>query len=378
MSKKLTIQDIARLAGVSRSTVSRVLNKKPDVDAATRERVLHIIEEYGFVPDQAATRLAGGRSKIIGVIAPSVSWPLIPAIIQGVVVPIVHWPTIPEIMRGITDTLGKTPYELLLYSIDHQRDHREIIQRILATQLLSGLIVVLPGQAASYFLALHEHGLPVVMIDDQESPSAIPWVGTDNRQGAYHAVRHLIGLGHRRIAHIRGLYACSEERYQGYCDALREAGIPLDPSLVEQGDFDVEGGKSCALRLLSLAERPDAIFAGNDQMAIGVLAAAETHGLQVPDDLAVMGFDDIPFSSHLRPALTTVRQPLFEMGQQAVELLLSLIEPSASFSPHAIPAPGQDPELIRIYLKTNLIIRASCGAGQTHLPHPLASSREEV
>jgi LacI family transcriptional regulator len=366
MPRKLTIQDIARLAGVSRSTVSRVLNKKPDVDDITRERVLRVIAEHGFIPDQAATRLAGGRSKIIGVIAPSVSWPLIPTTVQGVLVPVGHWPTIPEIMRGITDALGKTPYELLLYSIDQQRDHREIIQRILATQLLSGLLVVLPGQASPYLLTLHEQGLPVVIIDDQGNPESIPWVGINNYQGAYRAVHHLIRLGHRRIGHIRGLYACSEERYQGYCDALREANIPLDTALIEQGDFTVSSGQGCANRLLALPEPPSAIFAGNDQMAVGVLAAAEVRGLQVPDELAVVGFDDIPFSAHLRPSLTTVRQPLVEMGQKAVELLLSLIHHEArpldprlaQFTPSA-PQPERS---TRIYLETELIIRESCGA----------------
>lgn len=366
MPRKLTIQDIARLAGVSRSTVSRVLNKKPDVDDATRERVLRVIEEHGFIPDQAATRLAGGRSKIIGVIAPSVSWPLIPTTVQGVLVPVGHWPTIPEIMRGITDALGKTPYELLLYSIDQQRDHHEIIQRILATQLLSGLLVVLPGQASPYLLTLHEQGLSVVIIDDQGNPESIPWVGINNYQGAYCAVRHLIRLGHRRIGHIHGLYACSEERYQGYCDALREADIPFDPALVEPGDFTVSSGQDCANRLLALPEPPSAIFAGNDQMAVGVLSVAEVRGLQVPDELAVVGFDDIPFSVHLRPSLTTVRQPLVEMGQKAVELLLSLIhQESRPLDPRLaqFTSSASQPERpTRIYLETDLIIRESCGA----------------
>jgi LacI family transcriptional regulator len=350
MPRKLTIQDIARLAGVSRSTVSRVLNKKPDVDDATRERVLRVIEEHGFIPDLSATRLAGGRSKIIGVIAPSVSWPLIPTTVQGVLVPVGHWPTIPEIMRGITD---------------------EIIQRILATQLLSGLLVVLPGQASPYLLTLHEQGLPVVIIDDQGNPESIPWVGINNYQGAYRAVRHLIRLGYRRIGHIRGLYACSEERYQGYCDALHEADIPLDPTLVEQGDFTVSSGQDCANRLLALPEPPGAIFASNDQMAIGVLAAAEVRGLQVPDKLAVVGFDDIPFSAHLRPSLTTVRQPLVEMGQKAVELLLSLIHQEAHpLDPRLAqftPSAPQTERPTRIYLETDLIIRESCGATTTRL-----------
>src|SRR5579859_3649335 len=255
MSEKLTILDIARLAGVSKATVSRVLNKKPDVDPETRERILHIVEEHGFVPNHAATRLAGGRSKIVGVIAPSLSWPFIPEIIRGVLIPSLRWPIIPEIMRGVTDAMGQTQYELLLYSINQQQEHSEIIQRILSTQLVSGLLAVLPGQQAAHdLLHLHASNLPVVLIDDQSTPPHIPWVGIDNRCGAYSAVRHLVGLGHRRIAHIHGPYQCSQERYQGYLDALLEAGITPDPALVQYGDFEVASGEAGATALFALEE----------------------------------------------------------------------------------------------------------------------------
>src|SRR5579859_6875254 len=301
MLEKLTILDIARLAGVSKATVSRVLNKKPDVDPETRARILRIVEEQGFVPNHAATRLAGGRSKILGVVAPSFFWPSIAEIIRGVLIPTLRWPTIPEIMRGVTDAMGKTSYELLLYSISQQRDHGEIIQRILSTQLVSGLLAVLPGQQAAHDLQqLYERGLPIVLIDDQSTPPDIPWVGIDNRYGAYIAVRHLVGLGHTRIGHIHGPYQCSLARYQGYLDALLEAGITPDPVLVQYGDFEVASGQAGAAALFALAERPTAIFAGNDQMAYGAMVAAEQYGLRISEDLALVGFDDIPFSAHTR------------------------------------------------------------------------------
>ncbi|HLW02344.1 MAG TPA: LacI family DNA-binding transcriptional regulator [Ktedonobacterales bacterium] len=377
MTKRLTIQDIARLAGVSHSTVSRVLNKKPDVDAATRERVLRVVEEHSFVPSQAATRLAGGRSQILGVLVPPLSWPFIEGITQGAIGASLQWPLVPEIMRGVTEYISTTPYELLLYSISQHKDHHEIIQRILATQLISGLLAILPADAADQLEAVHEHGLPVVLIDDQGAHPNIPWVGTDNRYGAYLAVKHLLGLGHRRIGHIRGLYACSEERYQGYCDALREAGIAPDPALVLQGDFAPASGQACARAFFAMPERPTALFVGNDQMAYGVLAVAQQLGVRIPDEVAVVGFDDIPLSAYIRPALTTVHQPFFEMGQRAARLLLSLVESAPSLALAAqeslLKEANAPDAALHIQLATSLTVRESCGARAAHhfsLPMP--------
>jgi LacI family transcriptional regulator len=377
VAKKLTIQDIARLAGVSHSTVSRVLNKKPDVDVTTRERVMRVIQEQGYAPNLAAARLASGRSQILGVLVPSLSWPYIPDIVQGVVSTSLQWPLIPEIMRGVTEFLSDTPYEVLLYSISRQKDHRDVIKRSLATQLVSGLLAILPGQAAEDLIRAHEQELPVVMIDDQGIANGLPWVGTNNRYGAYLAVKHLISLGHRRIGHIRGLYVCSEERYQGYCDALQEAGITLDPALVLQGDFEITGGQASARIFFAMRERPTAIFVGNDQMAYGVLTVAEQRGLRVPQDVAVVGFDDIPLSAHMRPALTTVHQPFFEMGQCAAELLLSLADANGSFprrSQAVAQALAENQERApRIELATSLTVRESCGA-RTGYPFSLSSA----
>ncbi|HTK07822.1 MAG TPA: LacI family DNA-binding transcriptional regulator [Ktedonobacteraceae bacterium] len=378
MVDKLRIQDIARLAGVSVSTVSRVLNKKPDVDPATRDRILQIMKEHNFVPNHAAISLAGGHTRILGVIVPSLSWPFIPEVaanIRGVIIPTIAWQIIPEIMRGVTDTAHKTQYELLLYSIHRQQDHSEIIQRILATQLISGLLAVLPGSAAKDLLTLHERDLPVVLVDDQGKALPMPWVGTNNRQGAYTAVHHLTSLGHRRIGHIRGLYECSQERYLGYLDALLEADIMPDPALVVQGDFGFASGYHQAQHLFQLAEPPSAIFAGNDQMAYGVVSAAAEHNLCVPEDIAIVGFDDIPFSEHIKPALTTIRQPFFDMGKSATELLISLVEAhntaSNPLAGHTMltSQPHNEPSL-RLELSTELIVRESCGTLSASRPTP--------
>ena len=364
MTEKLTIQDIARLAGVSKATVSRVLNQKPDVDPATRERIMRIMEEQSFVPSITASGLANGRSRLIGVLIPSLTWPLIP-----------------EMMRGVAEVVGKTSYELVLYSINdinHERDRSDVITRILSTKLTSGLLAIYPGHSSQYLTKLHRQGFPVVLIDDQIlPPPGTPWIGSDNYNGGYEATCHLIELGHRRIGHIQGpvKYQCSHDRYQGYCDALREAGIEPDPALVLQGDFMPPSGRVNAHALFSLEDRPTAIFASNDYMAYGVMAAAEEHGLRIPDDVSVVGFDDTYPSALMQPPLTTVRQPFFEMGQRAIKLMLSLLEAPAQargvggWSTHS-PAPAsgsatqsQD-EPVRIQLPTSLVVRASCSASR--------------
>ncbi len=284
-------------------------------------------------------------------------------------------------MRGVSEVVEQTPYELLLYSITHEQDRtekeqRDVIDRILATKLAAGLLAVFPGQSAQHLTRLHEQGIPIVMIDDQAKPTSIPWVGADNRMGGYLATRYLLRLGHRRIAHIQGpkKFLVSYERYQGYCEALCEAGMTPDPTLVMEGDFMPLGGRSCASRLLAMEERPTAIVAANDLMAYGVLAAAEEYGLRVPEDLSLIGFDDIPLSAHTRPALTTVRQPFYEMGRRAIELLLSLLESPRPVNHGWYPGSVQtyvylsslkQSEPVRIQLATNLVVRASSRAPQS-------------
>jgi LacI family transcriptional regulator len=370
MARKRTIADIAQLAGVSKATVSRVLNHKPDVDPSTRERILRIMEDVGFVPSITASGLAGGRSRLIGLLVPSFTWPLIP-----------------DIVRGVAEVAGNTIYEIVLYSLNDKtrEDHKgDVIDHILSTNLIAGLLAILPGQSSRYIVRLHQLGFPVVMIDDQALPPAMPWVGADNFTGAYDAVRHLLHLGHRRIAHIQGplRFLCSRERYRGYCQALQEVGIPVDPALVIEGDFEIAGGESAAYTLLTLppAQRPTAIFAGSDQMAFGTLAAAIELGLRVPDDLALVGFDDIYSSAHIQPPLTTVKQPFCEMGQRAAALLLSLLDRASQQFGSTYPYPyptfkqvksettlptdeRESDEPIRIFLSTSLVVRASCGSG---------------
>jgi LacI family transcriptional regulator len=349
MSGTVTINDIARLAGVSKATVSRVINQKPDVDSETRLKILRIMDEQGFVPSITAAGLAGGRTRLIGVLVPSLTWPLIP-----------------QIMRGIGEIIEHSTYELVLYSISHEQDRSAVIGRILAAKLTEGLLAVYPGQATAYLNELHASGYPVVMLDDQMIPTGTtPWVGADNRTGAYTAVKHLLQLDHRRIGHIKGRigYECSEDRYRGYCDALEEARIEVDPALVVQGDFLVTGGFACAQQLFALPDRPTAIFAASDDMASGVLLAAEEAKLRVPEDVALVGFDDTAPAAFMHPPLTTIGQPFFEMGQRATTLLLDTVNARRQ------PAPSwhtsqRETAPIREFLPTRLVVRTSCGAAR--------------
>ena len=355
MTSKVTITDIARLAVVSKATVSRVLNHRPDVDPATRARVKRIIDEQGFVPNLVATVHAGGRSRFVGVLVQSLIWPLIP-----------------DVMLGVSDLVTGTDYELILYNITHTEDCASSIDRVFAKNLTSGILAIFPGQSVQYLETLADQGQPIVIIDDQGKPTRAPWVGADNRTGARNAVRHLIQLGHRQIAHIQGpsSYACSWERYQGYCDALTEAGIPANPNLVRVGNFEQPSGRTCAEALLDAPDIFTAVFAGNDLMAYGFIEIAEARGLHIPTDIALVGFDDIAPSAHTRPGLTTVRQPFFEMGRQGIELLLSLIEVAAPASMRHLPH-RKDPTRVvpHIELETRLVIRESCGMNQPLLMH---------
>lgn len=377
VANKLTIRDIARLAGVSTATVSRVLNSKPDVDPDTRQRVMRIVDEHRYVPSFTASSLAGGRSRLLGALTPSLTWPLMP-----------------PIMQGIAEVIEQTDYELVLYSVSHRTDRSALIDRIIEARLIDGLIAVYPDgiaraeqpspaedgsradrTASTHLGELYQKGFPIVILDDQSLPGQTPWVGPDNRIGAYEAVRHLVRLGHHRIAHIQGpaQYQCSHDRLLGYRQALAEAGIAFDPALVVEGDFTVPGGYAVASELLARTaqDRPTALFAANDQMAYGALSAAREQGLRTPEDLAVIGFDDTALSAHIRPALTTVRQPFDEMGKRAAELLLTLVSAPRSFGaewyervPQVARARfGQETlKAMQAPFPTELVVRESCGA----------------
>ena len=369
MKKKLTILDIARIAGVSKSTVSRVLNQHARVDPETRAHVLRVIAEHDFAPSLNAKGLKG-QSQLIGMLVPALSWSLVL-----------------ECIQGIAQVTERTGHEIILYNFTVDKDFGNVIDHVVATKLTAGLLAMLQTQSPAHLLELYQQGLPVVLINNIGVRTDLPLVVADNYGGAYQAVHYLIGLGHRRIAYINGPtdFPCAHDRYRGYCDALCDAGLIPDPALFQQGRFEVISGRRCTEALLTLDEPPTAIFAANDDMAYGVLDVAKMHGLRVPEDLSVIGFDDVAPSASTHPALTTIRQPFHEMGQCAIELLLSLLDAqhplsedwkkcAVDYRPVSSAALEKQEEApTQIQLPTELIVRGSCGIASSLSSKPILS-----
>ena len=331
-NSNVTIVDVAREAGVSYTTVSRVLNNKGNVKPETRERVLTAMTRLGYVVDQRARSLAGGRSQVIGLLVHDVGTAYIG-----------------EIIRGVDAELASAQYDLLLYTT-HRRKTKESAYVITLTRgMADGLLLVLPRDPGAYLETLRQHRFPHVLIDHRGGDEEAPAVAAANWQGAYKAAEHLIELRHRRIGFITGAMdqICSQDRLAGYETALADHGITFAPKLVYEGNFFQPLGYAGASALLELPHPPTAIFASNDVSAFGVMEAVREHGLRIPDDVSVLGFDDIPQAAHVHPPLTTVQQPLEEMGRTATRMLLEHIQD-----------PLRPPE--RVELPTELVLRQSC------------------
>ncbi len=304
---RVTIADVARAAGVSIPTVSKVVNNRDGVAPATMLRVQEVVERLGYETSLVARSLRSSRTNVIGILVTEFE------------------PFSTELLRGISAATTGTGYELLAYAglltgSSRPGWERRSLSRLSGT-LIDGAIVVTPSEAMS------AASIPVVAIDPHTGPEGHATVDTDNVAGARDAVEHLLGLGHTRIAHVqgRGDLASSQLRETGYRDALAAAGIAVDERLVRAGDYQEERSAAVAHDLLTLPDRPTAVFAANDSSAIGVLHAAEALGLRVPEDLSVVGFDDVPQASTTTPPLTTVAQPLADLGASAVTMLLAML-----------------------------------------------------
>jgi LacI family transcriptional regulator, galactose operon repressor len=329
---RITIEDVAREADVSYATVSRVINSKGYVSGETRERVMAAVARTGYVVNRQARGLAGGRSQVVGLVVPDLDTSYIG-----------------EIVRGIDEELAAMSYDLMLYTT-HQRKHREsAFVATLTAGLADGLLLVLPTDPNSYLDSFQHRGFPYVLIDHCGGYEQGPSIGGTNRQGAFDATNYLIGLGHRRIGFVTGTMTmgCAVDRLDGYRAALAANGLTLDSTLIVEGDFHQHRGYESARELLALSDPPTAIFASNDVSAFGVMEAVRDAGYRIGEDISVVGFDDIPTATNVHPRLTTVRQPLEEMGRRATRMLLELIE-----------NPEQAVE--RVELPTELVIRDSC------------------
>jgi LacI family transcriptional regulator len=326
---RVTINDVAKAAGVSVSTVSKVVNGRYDVAPGTSRRVLGVVEELGYETSLVASSLRRQRTNVIGILV---------AEFESFSV---------ELLKGVSTAASGTGYELLAYSgrvADENRTgwERRSLSRLAGT-LIDGAIIVTPTMVTP------TTSIPVVAIDPHSGPGGPSTIDSDNVGGARMATGHLIELGHRRIAHIRGRgdLASAQLREVGYRESLEEAGIGFDPALVRDGGYQAALTAEAARELLSQPNRPTAIFAANDISALGVLKVAGELGLRVPEDLSVIGFDDIPEAASSTPPLTTVAQPLHDLGAQALHMLIELLDG------HQVPG--------HVQLAAELVVRASTG-----------------
>ena len=335
---RATIREIARAAGVSIATVSRVINGRPDVSPQTREVVLRVVREHGFSTNRNARALSGGRTGLV-----------------GVTLPILEAAYFAVIVSGTAEALYEHDMRIVLCPTLHQHEREVTLLDRLMHGTTDGAVLMLPEESNAELRALQETGYPFVVVDPRvQLDQGIPAVSASNASGARAVVEHLLSLGHRRIGAILGPadWMATTERLNGYRSALAAAGVLATRDLVVESDFSIESGEAAAAALLDLPERPTAIFGFNDNVAIGALRAAEARGLTVPDDLSVVGFDDSEQSGLVTPALTTVRQPLAEMGRMAVSLLLRLLD-------------HQRVEAMNIELATRLVVRESTAAPVT-------------
>jgi LacI family transcriptional regulator len=330
-----TIQDVADHAGVSRATVSRVLNNNPRVDAVLRERVLASVQALGYQPNRAARRLRANSSDVLGLIIPDIENPLFISIV-----------------RGVEDAAYEHQMNVVLCNTDDNPDKQRNYLEVLQAERVAGFIIVPNHEDDGGILnKVRQSGTPIVLLDRLVSGFSTDSVKADNLHGAHVAIQHLVNLGHRRIAFIAGLQYITpgQERLQGYVAAMQAAGREIDPSLIMYGDFKLESGYELTRQLMTSANPPDAIFAANGLMTLGALRALHEMSIPIPQAVALIGFDDMPWAADLNPPLTVVAQPAYDLGQQAVQLLLRRIsQADASYSV--------------VTLQPRLIVRESCGA----------------
>jgi LacI family repressor for deo operon, udp, cdd, tsx, nupC, and nupG len=312
--RRITSYDVAEAAGVSQTTVSFVLNEVPgaSISDETRRRVLAVAEELGYVPDAAAQALGRGRTHIIGVVVTTLADPFIGTIVQ--------------IIESAAREQG---YTVILASSNDISEREMEAVRMLQSRRVDGVIVTSSRVGALYQERLEQLNVPVVLINSlvQHNGRYTFSIGVDNRHGGWLAAGHLIQRGHRRIAYVASPADRGDnmERMAGYRDALREGGIEFDSSLVVQGTGRAGCGQRALHALLSLNDPPSAVFCYNDMTAIGLMDAARGAGLSLPQDLAIVGFDDIAFALLSHPRLTTIAQPMAELGEGAVEMVLQLL-----------------------------------------------------
>ena len=335
MKKKApTIKEIARIANVSAMTVSRAINNRHSVRGATRKKILKIANRLGYMPNRIARSLVSKKSDLISLIVADISNQFFA-----------------EISRGIEDRARENGYHVIFSSTDDDPKNLESSVRMMREMGVDGFIIAAVSLEEPIVDELLDQEIPVVLINRRIKKSNVNYVVVDNYKGAYLAVEHLINIGYKKIGIISGRSSVStgKERLQGYRKGLLDHGLKFQKEYSSQGPFTEEHGKKAAQKMLTLKNRPEAIFAASDNIALGVMNAAGELGLKIPEDLAIVGFDDTNFSSNSKIRLTTVSQRKYEMGERGVQILIDLIE-------------NQESDYInKVVLEPRLIIRESCG-----------------
>lgn len=311
---KININDVAKKAGLSTVTVSRVINNAPSVREYNRQKVLNAMRELGYTPSAAARTLAKGKTGIIGLIAPSMEDPFFNSVIKSINYCLLN--------RGY----------FLAISLHDEINNDEINGIYIGKNYLfqdgrvDGIIILSPTNENEYIQELEQKGLPFILIDNQESHTDIFSIIVDNYKGGYDITKYLLNLGHTKIGFIGGndIYLSARERRRGFIDALKD--FNLEPFIIEDGDFTIGTGYEIMEKWIKNDKIPTAVFASDDKIALGAINACQAHNIKVPQDISICGYDNLLIAAELRPHLTTVQQPVEQMGKKAAEIMLQLIQ----------------------------------------------------
>lgn len=335
-SKKASIEDVAEVANVSIATVSRVLNKSNKVRQETARRVLKAANELNYRPNHVARRMRVKSSD---------------SLVIGLIITDVGNPFFSELSRGVEDVAYQHKHALMICNTDEEAEKEKFYIDSMLSEKVSGLIIVPSKGNAAYIKELKEQGYPIVCVDRYPDGLNIDTVTIDNEKGAYLAVKRLTELGHRKIAIICGIKGVSttEGRFGGYEKAMKEAGNEMSDDLIIFENYKESGGRNAMRKLLSQKNRPTAVFSTNNLMTLGCLEEMYEQNIRIPEDIAIIGFDDMPWSVALNPPLTAVKQPGYELGLNAAELLFKRQN-------------NLDRNTMNMVLNPELIIRKSCGS----------------
>jgi LacI family transcriptional regulator len=336
----VTLKDIAAEVGYSVTTVSRALNDYDDVSKTTKQLIKRVAQEMGYHPHVIAQSLQSKRTNTVGFIVPATERYL-------------SDPYFLELLAGIGDGAASYAFDILVSTCKPMDSQEHLAyERMVRGRRVDGIIVARTRRDDERIAYLVSEGFPLIAFGRTDSELDFPYLDIDGEKGVFEAVEHLIGLGHRRIGFIvPSMYLMfAEHRLTGYKRALRSNGLEFDAALTVEGNLTQSGGYRSMGQLLDLKDPPTAVVAGNDLMAFGAMEAAQERGLTVGRDIAVIGFDDIPLAAHFRPSLTTIRQPVYDIGKTLSQMLIKIVR-------------GEDLAERQVILQPELVIRESSGVG---------------